>query len=188
MKSRAERIREKLTQNPGANAVALAKKLGVTSQHVYQVRYDMKKQQERLRAEVAERTEVAERLNRAALTRQENSKPLSQYILTVLESTPQGLTCRAIVDAVQKAGYKTRSATFVQVVRQKLYDMVEIGHIVKNGTNNYIHANPPKAGVAVPAVQNVLEVLQELSHLCKRVGGIEALRAKLDLLQELQSQ
>lgn len=188
MKSRSEKIREQLERNPSISALKLAEKLGVTTQHVYQVRHDMRKKQEALRAV------VTDRLNRAKATRDENSQPLSAYILQVLESNPQGLTVQAIVAAVIKAGYKTRSTTFLQVVRQKLYNMVEVGHIARNG-NSYIHPKPKAVIQQVPQVPavpvgqlSVFEALQELSKLSKQVGGIDQLQAKLDMLRELQAQ
>lgn len=192
MKSRSEKIREQLERNPSISPLKLAEKLGVTTQHVYQVRHDMRKKQEALRAA------VTDRLNRAKATRDENSQPLSAYILQVLESNPQGLTVQAIVTAVIKAGYKTRSTTFLQVVRQKLYNMVEVGHVARNG-NSYLHPKPkaviqqvqavPHQVPAVPVGQlSVFEALQELSKLSKQVGGIDQLQAKLDMLRELQAQ
>lgn len=192
MKSMADRIREKLTQNPKISAGEIAEKLGVTPQHVYQIRHELKKKQMAIKAM------EADRLARARATINDNDKPLSKHILDVLMANPDGMTDHQLAAAVKKNGYITRSNSFMTVLRAKLYNMVEVGHILKNGTS-YSHPAPVAAVmpvmaqampilVPVPAAAPALNIgtLSELSKFCKQNGGIEVVQGYLDLLRDLK--
>lgn len=124
-KNRADYIREELSKDFEAPAQDIADRLRkrgviIDPQHVYQVRSDLRK-----------RREV--RTQNALQTRQENDKPLAEYIMEVLDSHPDGLSDRELATAIKKAGYKSRSADFLDVLRKKLYELTEKGSIVKTG-------------------------------------------------------
>jgi len=196
MQSRAERIREALDRNPGITAVQLARNLDVSPQQIYQIRHDLKKKQ------LASRAVIEERVARINATRNSNAKPLSQHILDVLIENAYGMSDHQLHDAVVKAGYVSSSASFMTVLRAKLYNMVEVGRIFKNGTN-YTHpkavapvavvARHEPAPVAVapklePENQQLttLAMLTELSRLCKQAGGLENVQDCLNLIREIK--
>lgn len=54
--------------------------------------------------------------------RPKNTKPLQDYIVEVLQKNPKGLRVREIADAVVKAGYKTNSDNFYNIVAGALKD------------------------------------------------------------------
>jgi hypothetical protein len=54
--------------------------------------------------------------------RPKNTKPLQDYIMEVLQKNPKGLRVREIADAVLKAGYKTNSDNFYNIVAGALKD------------------------------------------------------------------
>lgn len=188
--SMAEKIRQKLEQNPNTSVAALVKKLGVSPHHVYQVRHDMKKKQ------LAKVAATEDRLARAAATRSENTKSLSQHILDILEISPDGLTDHQLFEAVQKAGYITRSTAFMTVLRSKLYAMVEIGTILKNGTS-YTHPAPKQiqAEEIKPEQQEQpinnnnhidMGVFVEVAQLCKKFGGVSKIQPYLDMIKAVE--
>jgi hypothetical protein len=179
--SRAERIRTHLEKNPNVSAVALAQKLKVSPQAIYQERHNLKKAQMVLQQISTERRE------KATATRQENEKSLSHYILQVLELHPEGLTDQQLTVAVQKAGYKTRSTAFLTLVRQRLYQMSEVGTIVKNGTS-YVHRSPLVRPTAKVVEGNpTLILLNEIAQLCQRAGGIDKVQEYLGIIRLLQT-
>lgn len=63
----------------------------------------------------------------------ENNISLDQHILDILTKNPDGLSSRDLAEAIRVAGYITRATDFLTVVRQKLYSMVQKGHVAKNG-------------------------------------------------------
>jgi hypothetical protein len=124
-KSRTDWIKEELQKDFDAPAQDVADKLRkrgivVGPQHVYQVRSQVRKAKD-------------ERINAARLTREQNTVSLQQHILNCLDNHPNGLADTELQKAIVKAGYVTRAADFLDVLRKKLYEMVEKGHIVKNG-------------------------------------------------------
>ncbi|MBS3733401.1 MAG: hypothetical protein KGY99_00545 [Phycisphaerae bacterium] len=54
--------------------------------------------------------------------RPKNTKPLQDYIEDVLAKTPKGMRVRDIMEAVKKAGYKTNSKNFYNLVAGALND------------------------------------------------------------------
>jgi len=131
-KSRNDYIREELEKNFDAPAAAIVDRVTkkghrCAAQHVYQLRSMLRHSQGRIREQ-----QVAT-LAAARQTREENATSLGQHILNILTAHPEGLSYRDLVVAVWKAGYSSRASDFLTVVRQKLYDMVEKGHIAKNG-------------------------------------------------------
>lgn len=58
--------------------------------------------------------------------RAKNSAPLSTFVEQALAGNKKGLTVQQIVDAVKKAGYKSKSANFNTVVYQQLYHSKKI--------------------------------------------------------------
>jgi len=124
-KNRTDWIKEELQKDFDASAQDVADKLrkrGVTvdPQHVYQVRSQIRKAKD-------------DRINAARLTREQNKVSLTQLILVILEASPNGLSDRELEKAIKKAGYVSRAADFLDVLRKKLYEMTERGQIVKNG-------------------------------------------------------
>lgn len=53
--------------------------------------------------------------------RAKNKKPLKDFVTEVLESNKKGLTLQQVMDKVQKAGYKSKSKNFKNVLYQCLY-------------------------------------------------------------------
>jgi len=105
---------------------------------VYKVRSQLRKEQE----EVERKT--SKRMNAAALTRRDNPRTLSCYIVDALYendepgSNPEPvLTDRQITAKIKESGYITRAADFLNTVRQKLYDLLDERRIVRtiNGYN-----------------------------------------------------
>jgi hypothetical protein len=154
-KTRSDYIREELERDFNASAVDIAervKKKGhpCEAQNVYQMRSTMRmRQRQQVRAIV-----VASRTR----TRDENAKPLGQHILNILTAHPEGLSDRDLASAIKKAGYSSRASDFLMIVRQKLYNMVETGHITKNGLQYKLQ------GVALEKAQKqVAQVAAEAS-------------------------
>lgn len=121
-KSRTDYIREELERDFDASAAVIVERLAkkgvrLSQQHVYQARSTM-------RQKLAMERDTS---------RQVNAMPLGQHILNVLTEHPEGLSDRDLVNAVSKAGYISRSSDFLTILRQKLSDLVEKGHIAKNG-------------------------------------------------------
>jgi hypothetical protein len=128
-KKRADYIREELAKDFEASAQEIANRLqkrGITidPQHVYQVSSDLRKQQQ----------ERLARQRQGAVTRAENELTLSEHIVQALLDAPDGLTDQQILGAVTGAGYKTRSADFLDTLRKKLYELVERGRLQKSGS------------------------------------------------------
>lgn len=132
-KSRNDYIREELSKDFDAPAAAIVERVTkkghrCAAQHVYQLRSTLRHSQGRIREQQAATLAAA-----ARQTREENATSLGQHILNILTAHPEGLSDRDLAAAIQKAGYSSRASDFLTVVRQKLYDMVEKGHIAKNG-------------------------------------------------------
>ncbi|MBD3674109.1 MAG: hypothetical protein HUJ26_11360 [Planctomycetaceae bacterium] len=53
--------------------------------------------------------------------RAKNSKPLKAFVTEVLTDNKKGLTLQQVMDKVQKAGYKSKSKNFKNVLYQCLY-------------------------------------------------------------------
>lgn len=120
-------IREELNNDFNAPAVVIIeriskikKSLMCRPQQVYQVRSMLLKAQ---RAESVEKVVI----------KSKNNEPLGQHIMNVLNFHPEGLSDRDLTLAIKNAGYRSNSSDFLCVVRQKLYSMVQKGHIAKNG-------------------------------------------------------
>lgn len=142
-KNRTDWIKEELQKGFDAPAQEVADKLRkrgivVDPQHVYQVRSQIRKAKE-------------DRIAAARLTREQNTTTLHQHILNVLEQHPDGLADTLLMKAIVKAGYVTRAADFLDVLRKKLYEMVEKGHIVKNGLQYKLTAIVALAAVTAEA-------------------------------------
>lgn len=93
------------------------------AQYVYNVRSEMKRERERQQKLIQDRLELR------AKTSEVNEKSLADTILDVLYAHPEGLKGRELHDEVLKAGYVSHSTKFMDVVRNKLYDVVESGRI-----------------------------------------------------------
>ena len=180
------KIRERLLKNPDLLAGDLARKLRCSSQAIYQVRCAMKKEQ-RATSNAADKREISEAKAHSKTARQENLKPLGQYILQILENCPEGMTDCEVTEAVKKSGYKTRSNLFLTVVRKKLYKLTLFGHIVKNGIN-YSHPTPLIKESSVVINENpILVTLNEIVQLCKRAGGIDKVQELIGVIRQLQT-
>jgi len=172
-KSRSDYIREELERDFDAPAAAIVERVSkkghrCAAQHVYQVRSTLRHSQDRIREQ------QAATLAAARQTREENATSLSQHILNILTSHPEGLSDRDLATAIQKAGYSSRASDFLMVVRQKLYDMVAKGHIAKNGLQYKLH------GPALEKAQShVAQVASETSdYALLREAVVDLARAK----------
>lgn len=150
-KNRTDWIKEELTKDFDAPAQQVAdtlKKKGVTvdAQHVYQVRSQIRRAKE-------------ERIQAAILTREQNTTSLHQHVLNALDTQTDGLSDRQLEKAIKKAGYVSRAADFLDVLRKKLYEMAEKGVIAKNGLQYTLAkvatAAPPSSGKLVSAAKHV---------------------------------
>lgn len=167
-KKRSDYIREELERDFNASAVDIAervKKKGhrCEAQNVYQMRSTM-------RSALARQP----RLSPARQTRDENATSLGQHILNVLAAHPEGLSDRDLASAIKKAGYSSRASDFLMIVRQKLYNMVEKGHITKNGLQYKLQ------GAALEKAQKqVAQVAAEASdYALLREAVVDFARAK----------
>ena len=172
-KTRSDYIREELEKNFDVSAQDVADRLAkkghrVTTQHVYQIRSNMR---------IAERQvqeQKAVTLAASLATREENDTPLSVHILNALTANPEGLSADDLAAAILKAGYKSRAADFVSVLRQKCYDMVQKGSIVKNGTQYKLQS----AALEKIAVAKVAAAAQ------KRADALAAESTEYSLLRQ----
>ncbi|QDT39207.1 hypothetical protein [Stratiformator vulcanicus] len=64
--------------------------------------------------------------------RARNTKSLKDYILDILAKNKKGLDLNEMMDAVQKEGYKSKSADFKTVLYQTLYHLKRGGEIDRN--------------------------------------------------------
>jgi hypothetical protein len=164
-KSRTDWIKEELTKDFDAPAQEVAdaiKKKGVTvdPQHVYQVRSQIRKEKQA-------------RFEAARLTREQNPISLQQHILNALEVHPNGLDDRELLKAVVKAGYVSRAADFLDVLRKKLYEMTERGQIVKIGLQYSVKI------IAAPVVaQHVAAVADNGDYVLLRQAVVDYAKAK----------
>jgi len=172
-KSRNDYIREELEKDfdaPAADIVDRVTKKGhrCAAQHVYQLRSTLRHSQSRIREQ------QAATLAAARQTREENATSLGQHILNILTAHPEGLSDRDLAAAIQKAGYSSRASDFLTVVRQKLYDMVEKGHIAKNGLQYKLQGSALEK-----AQQHVAQVAAEASdYALLREAVVDLARAK----------
>lgn len=175
----AEKIRAKLVSNPEISPAALAAKLGTSVQNVYQVRHSFKKKQN------AKQTSRDEALNRSKKTREQNSKPLSSYIITALESG--NLTPQQLVKAVKKAGYVSHSNGFLGVLRAKLYELKRSG-IVQSSADGYSLVGGAKP-VPTPVADSKMSLSEvaELADFAKKFGGIGGLINSLKVLEDIKA-
>lgn len=101
---------------------------------------------------------------------------LGQHIINILTSHPEGLSDRDLTgrilliqgDSIKKAGYTSRATDFLTVVCEKLHDMVEKGHIAKNGLQYKLHGLNAELYTRTAlelALQQVAEVVAEASDL-----------------------
>lgn len=175
----ADKIRKYLTNDINTSAVELAEKLGTTSQHVYQIRHEMKKKQ------LKEAVRFASQGN-SVLTRTQNEKTLATYVLEILKAKPIGMQIEELTEAVLQAGYITNSANFTEVLRQRLYTMINKEEIIKDGN---FYTCPTLRSPEEP-VQTLTEgddsisvsALLELNAFCLRNGGAKKIKKYLDLL------
>ena len=66
--------------------------------------------------------------------RAKNAKPLKGYVTDVLTDNKKGLTLQQVMDKVQKAGYKSKSKNFKNVLYQCLYHTKDFVLDSKKGT------------------------------------------------------
>lgn len=66
--------------------------------------------------------------------RAKNSKPLKDYVREALKNSKKGLSLQEVMDAVKKAGYKSKSKNFKNVLYQCLYHTEEFVLDSKKGT------------------------------------------------------
>jgi septal ring factor EnvC (AmiA/AmiB activator) len=66
--------------------------------------------------------------------RAKNAKPLKGYVRDALAGSKKGLTLQEVLDSVKKAGYKSKSKNFKNVLYQCLYHTKEFVLDSKKGT------------------------------------------------------
>ena len=124
-KARSEYVREELAKTFEAPAAEIVERLGnlginVTKQDVYAQRNMM-------------RTRKAVHRRKATLTLKSNAHSLSHYVTKILNNNLNGLDGHALSKIIKSEGYKTHSSDFIQVLRKRLYEMVDIGVLNKHG-------------------------------------------------------
>jgi hypothetical protein len=136
-KSKSDYIREELNKDFNAPAAVIVERISKIKkslicrpQQVYQVRSMLLKAQ-KTKEEVGE--VLVGQLGRISGGKFKNNEPLGRHIVKILNLHPEGLSDRDLTLAIKNAGYRSNSSDFLCVVRQKLYSMVEKGHIAKNG-------------------------------------------------------
>lgn len=200
--SRSALIEQELLMNPKADTAYIATKLSVPKQLVYQARNKLKYSNQ---VKSKPSPETVERTKKAILTKSENTKSLVAYLVDLLKSNPNGLDAIQLANEALNAGYITRSTTFLAAVRRRLLTLVEGGIIKKTGKKYVMSKNTdferqeivktPLSSLTVEESKRVktseeiletLDILQDLTQFCKRVGSIDTVLEYLKVLRQLQ--
>lgn len=127
----------------GGGTVGRAKSTPAAAKRATKKRTTRKKRATRGTATKATRKKTAKKVKKkvrkksaARGRRPKNSAPLGDFVLAALKDKKQGLSVKEIADAVQQAGYKTKSGKFRTVVYQYLYHSKKITRSDKTG--NYV--------------------------------------------------
>lgn len=168
--SNAEKIRENLFKNPKMATNELARLLKVSTQQIYNIRYQLRKK------ELEKKVKFVNRSKLAVVTRETNSKSLAQHVLKALNG--KSLTELQIADLVKEDGYHSNAAVFLLVVRQCLYSLCRKKILSRKG-NEYVKFSSSK-------VECEILMLQELAKMSRKAGGIEKLQSLIKILVECQ--
>lgn len=168
-KSRTDYIREELTQNfeqPAAKVASnLAKKgISIDPKQVYKIRNQMRSEMPTKPGPVLTGADYDWSLQNAG-PRENKPGSLGYHVIQVLKT--KNMTDQQIMDAVTKVGYRSNSADFLTIIRQKLYDMLKKKQAFRDEKGQYQLAGEPLKQVeAEKAVANNGEYLLLREAIC----------------------